>query len=139
MIALSYIQAVAVSAGFCSGAVLGASTYHFIADLTVGSSGPDVVALQQYLNAGGYTIPAGATGYFGEQIRAALAAYQAANGILPAAGYFGPATRALVNQGSAKAASPTSAMTIAQMQALLAQLVAQLAALEAQLASTTKA
>ncbi len=41
--------------------------------------------------------PAGATGFFGAQTTSALAAFQAANGISPAAGYFGPITRAKVN------------------------------------------
>ena len=69
----------------------------FTMDLTLGSSGAEVTALQNFLISGGYSIPAGATGYFGAQTQAALAAYQAANGISPASGYFGPITRAKVN------------------------------------------
>jgi len=69
----------------------------FTMDMTIGSMGAEVTALQTWLIAGGYSIPAGATGYFGAQTQAALAAYQAANGISPAAGYFGPITRAKVN------------------------------------------
>jgi hypothetical protein len=69
----------------------------FSADLTLGSSGADVTALQNWLISKGYSIPAGATGYFGAQTQAALARYQAAEGISPAAGYFGPITRAKVN------------------------------------------
>ena len=69
----------------------------FTRDLTIGSTGSDVTALQTWLIAKGYSIPAGATGYFGSETRAALAAYQAANGISPDAGYFGPITRAKVN------------------------------------------
>ncbi len=69
----------------------------FSMDLTLGSTGSDVTALQNWLISKGYSIPAGATGYFGAQTQAALAAYQAANGISPAAGYFGPITRAKVN------------------------------------------
>ena len=68
----------------------------FSRDLTLGSTGADVTALQNWLISKGHTIAAGATGYFGAQTRAALAAYQAANGITPAAGYFGPITRAKV-------------------------------------------
>ncbi|HVX91411.1 MAG TPA: peptidoglycan-binding protein [Candidatus Paceibacterota bacterium] len=63
-------------------------------DITLGAQGADVTALQQFLIAHGFTIPAGATGYFGAQTRAALAAYQKARGIAPAAGYYGPLTRA---------------------------------------------
>lgn len=69
----------------------------FTMDLTVGSTGAEVTALQNFLISNGYAIPAGATGYFGAQTQAALAAFQAANGISPAAGYFGPSTRAKVN------------------------------------------
>lgn len=74
------------------------ATYTFTRDLTIGSTGADVTALQTWLLARGYSIPAGATGYFGTQTRAAVSAYQAANGIYPTAGYFGPITRAHVNQ-----------------------------------------
>jgi peptidoglycan hydrolase-like protein with peptidoglycan-binding domain len=69
----------------------------FTMDLTTGSTGSQVTALQSWLISKGYSIPAGATGYFGSQTTAALAAYQAANGISPAVGYFGPITRAHVN------------------------------------------
>ncbi|HRH55803.1 MAG TPA: peptidoglycan-binding protein [Candidatus Paceibacterota bacterium] len=69
----------------------------FTNDLTIGSTGAAVTALQTFLIAKGFSIPAGATGYFGAQTQAALASYQAANGIAPAAGYFGPITRAHVN------------------------------------------
>jgi peptidoglycan hydrolase-like protein with peptidoglycan-binding domain len=69
----------------------------FVTDLMVGRQGVEVTALQRFLINKGHTIPAGATGYFGEQTRSALAQYQAANGIAPAVGYFGPITRAQVN------------------------------------------
>lgn len=71
----------------------------FSRDLTIGSTGADVTALQNFLIKEGYAIAAGATGYFGGQTQAALAKYQAANGITPAAGYFGPITRAKVSAG----------------------------------------
>lgn len=68
----------------------------FTRDLTVGSSGADVTALQQILVSKGYlTMPAGtAYGYFGGLTKAAVARWQAASGISPAAGYFGPKSRA---------------------------------------------
>ena len=68
----------------------------FTRDLTIGSTGADVTALQNWLISKGYAIAAGATGYFGAQTQAALAKYQAAKSIAPAAGYFGPITRAAV-------------------------------------------
>jgi len=74
-----------------------ASAATFTMNLTIGSTGAEVTALQTLLIGGGYSIPAGATGYFGVQTQAALAAFQAAHGIAPAVGYFGPSTRAQVN------------------------------------------
>lgn len=64
--------------------------------MTKGATGASVSALQTWLIAKGYSIPAGATGYFGAQTTAALAAYQKASGISPAVGYFGPITRAYI-------------------------------------------
>jgi len=69
----------------------------FTRDLTIGSTGADVTALQVWLIANGFSIPAGATGYFGTQTRAAVSAYQVAHGIQPTAGYFGPITRTSIN------------------------------------------
>ncbi|MFA5810078.1 MAG: peptidoglycan-binding domain-containing protein, partial [Thermoleophilia bacterium] len=64
-------------------------------DLTVGSRGGDVSALQQVLISKGYlTAVSAPTGYFGPATKAALGAWQGASGISPTAGYFGPKTRA---------------------------------------------
>lgn len=82
------------------GSTTATASVTFTRDLTIGSSGADVTALQNWLIKGGYAIPAGATGYFGAQTQSALAKYQAAAGITPAAGYFGPVTRAKVNAGA---------------------------------------
>jgi len=73
--------------------------YMFTTDLTVGSTGTAVVELQKVLVAKGFlTMPAGVPmGYFGALTRAAVAAWQAANGIAPAVGYFGPISRARMN------------------------------------------
>lgn len=68
-----------------------------VRDLTLGSMGEDVRSLQTFLMSQGFSIPAGATGYFGAQTQSALAAYQKAHGIMPAAGYFGPITRAYIS------------------------------------------
>ena len=68
--------------------------YTFTRSLTLGSTGADVTALQTYLISKGHAIAAGATGYFGAQTAAAVAAWQTANGIAPAAGYFGPVSQA---------------------------------------------
>jgi len=69
----------------------------FTKDLTIGSRGTDVTALQNWLIGKGFSIAAGATGYFGAQTKAAVAAWQSANSISPAAGYFGPKSRAAAN------------------------------------------
>ncbi|MDB5264881.1 MAG: Penicillin-resistant dd-carboxypeptidase-like protein [Parcubacteria group bacterium] len=83
----------------------------FSRDLTIGSTGADVTALQAWLIAKGFSIPAGATGYFGMQTKAALAAYQAANAIAPAVGYFGPITRAKVNAAGGTTTGTTTGGT----------------------------
>jgi len=79
-----------------------AQTTSFARNLTVGSRGTDVVALQTMLvNAGHLVMPAGvAMGYFGPLTRAAVAKWQLSAGISPAAGYFGPISRAYVNNGT---------------------------------------
>ncbi len=75
-----------------SGTMTGSCT--FTRNLTVGSKGADVTCLQNALIAAGYSIPAGATGYFGAQTVAAVSAWQKAAGVSPAAGYFGAISRA---------------------------------------------
>ncbi len=73
----------------------------FTSSLTVGSRGDDVKCLQQYLNGAGFPVAssgAGSSGsettYFGSRTRTAVAAWQAANGVSPAVGYFGSISRA---------------------------------------------
>lgn len=71
------------------------STCSFTRDLTVGSQGTDVSCLQQYLSSTGhYSFSGGATGYFGPVTASAVARWQSANGVAPAAGYFGSVSRA---------------------------------------------
>jgi peptidoglycan hydrolase-like protein with peptidoglycan-binding domain len=78
-------------------ALANAGACTFYRDLTVGVTGADVVCLQTYLISSGFSIPAGPTGYFGTQTQAATAAWQAAHGVYPPAGYFGPISRAEYN------------------------------------------
>ncbi|MFH0806320.1 MAG: peptidoglycan-binding domain-containing protein [Candidatus Brennerbacteria bacterium] len=101
---LAQIQTLQAQLAAQSGGTPAASSYSFTRSLTVGSTGADVKALQQWLNAKGYTVSASGAGSvgsetqtFGPATRAALARYQAAVGISPAAGYFGPVTRARVS------------------------------------------
>ncbi|MDP2642108.1 MAG: peptidoglycan-binding protein [bacterium] len=86
MAQLSSLQGGSVSAGVT-----------FTQNLTIGSTGSEVTALQNWLISKGFSIPAGATGYFGSQTRAAVAAWQASANISPAVGYFGPISRGVVN------------------------------------------
>lgn len=77
------------------------SCYFFGTDLTIGSRGADVAALQNLLISKGYNITNVANGwttagYFGSQTAAALKQYQAVLG-LPSDGYFGATTRAKLN------------------------------------------
>jgi hypothetical protein len=77
------------------------TTARFTRDLYTGVMGEDVRLLQQYLNTHGFVIaatgagsPGKETAMYGALTRKAVAAYQKANGIAPALGYFGPLTRA---------------------------------------------
>jgi len=72
--------------------------YAFTRSLFEGLSGADVTALQDYLTGTGhFTFAGGSTGFFGPITAAAVAAWQAANGVSPAAGYFGPISQAKYN------------------------------------------
>ncbi|MFZ3043756.1 MAG: peptidoglycan-binding domain-containing protein [Minisyncoccia bacterium] len=86
------------------------SSYTFTRDLTVGSTGADVTALQNALKAAGY-MSANATGYFGALTKAGVAAWQTATGISPAAGYFGPKSRAAWNLGGGSSTTTTTTTT----------------------------
>lgn len=110
------------------GQVLGAATYNFSTDLTVGATGADVNALQQMLIDAGYLAIPAPTGYFGDLTRAALAKWQAANGV-PATGYFGPLTREAI------AAMTPATMTAEERAALIADLLEQVKELQEQLAA----
>ena len=81
-------------------------SYSFTRDLTIGSRGADVAALQNFLISQ-HKGPAATQlanvfasgvvkGYFGPLTRSAVAEWQFAMGIQPAVGYFGPITRARI-------------------------------------------
>lgn len=71
----------------------------FTRDLSIGSTGDEVVALQTWLEQKDFLVmPAGVSkGYFGGITRTALIKYQTSIGIIPAVGYFGPITRGKIN------------------------------------------
>ncbi len=79
--------------------------YTFTRNLKLYMTGADVKALQQYLNASGFTVSLTGPGskgaettMFGGKTQAALIRYQKAKGITPAVGYFGPVTRGVVGK-----------------------------------------
>lgn len=90
------------------------TNYTFSQNLTVGSTGGDVVSLQQYLVGRGHlNMPTGvAYGYFGSLTKAAVAAWQMANGVAPAAGYWGPLSRAKANSMSTGATGTVPGTTV---------------------------
>jgi peptidoglycan hydrolase-like protein with peptidoglycan-binding domain len=81
------------------GKVLGASVYNFTVNLRYGDTGVDVTALQGILIADGDLHISAPTGWFGPLTFAAVKEYQAANGV-PATGFVGPLTRAVLNKGN---------------------------------------
>ncbi len=116
-----HIPAPVVAPTTPTGQVLGASAYNFTVDLSLGSNGAAVTALQQLLLQGGfYNGPI--TGYFGPMTLAAVKKFQIAHKITPANGYVGPTTRTILNQGvtpkTANAGSSTP-LTAAQIQSLV--------------------
>lgn len=71
------------------GQVLGATAYQFTQDMRLGSRGPEVKALQKFLNLKGFTVSetgAGSLGneteFFGVKTKAALIKYQEANPVI---------------------------------------------------------
>jgi hypothetical protein len=87
------------------------NSINFTTNLTIGSTGSDVTALQKILvNLEDLVMPAGVSfGYFGNLTQTAVAKYQVANGITPAVGYFGPKTRGVMNASEGN--SITSSIT----------------------------
>ena len=75
-----------------------------IKDLKFGMTNNDVKTLQLFLIKENKSVAAqvlmtnGVTGYFGKLTRAALMEWQKINNIIPAAGYFGPKTRAKIKE-----------------------------------------
>jgi len=96
---LAQVTALQASSSSSSSSSMTTTGHQFNVDLTMGSKGADVTALQQVLVAKGHLVmPAGvAYGYFGTLTKTAVMAWQAASGITPAVGYFGPKSRAAAN------------------------------------------
>lgn len=79
------------------GLVLGASTFNFKKNLRLGNSNSDVKELQKVLASGKFLQVDYFTNYFGKMTEKALKKWQEKNG-LPATGYFGPMSRAILNK-----------------------------------------
>lgn len=107
LMGFAMVLSLAVVAAGTTSAQTVTAQYSFARDLTVGSTGADVTALQSILYAKGY-LSVAPTGYFGALTKSALGAWQAAAGISPAAGYFGPITRAAISTSGSVPVSPVT-------------------------------
>ncbi len=107
---LAQIQTLQSQLSSQGGSTTGSSSYTYSSNLTVGSKGAEVTALQSFLNGKGF-LSVAPTGYFGPMTKAALAKYQASVGISPASGFFGPITRANLNSMVAVNPTPTPSTT----------------------------
>jgi peptidoglycan hydrolase-like protein with peptidoglycan-binding domain len=111
--------------------------YPFSRSLSIGASGSDVTALQNYLSAQGYFNVA-ATGYFGVLTRAAVGRWQAQNGVAALGtagnGIFGPLSRGAFmrlcggNGGNNSSSTPTTQSFSANPQSGIAPLTVQFVA-----------
>lgn len=86
------------------GVVSGGACATFSQNHQMGDTGGQVMEIQKFLNSHGAQVSATGAGspgnestYFGAKTKAAVAKWQAANGVAPAAGYWGPITRAKAN------------------------------------------
>ncbi len=112
---LATIQSLQSQLAGTSGSTV-SSSYTFNANLTVGSTGTDVMNLQKFLNssadtkvaATGAGSPGNESSYFGPATKAAVMKFQAKYGISPVSGYFGPLTRAKANSMSTGTTGGTS-------------------------------
>jgi murein DD-endopeptidase MepM/ murein hydrolase activator NlpD len=103
-------------------------------DLMIGSSGSAVTSLQKFLTLSTNFYQGGINGYFGPITKSALTKYQNSVGILPADGYYGSATRAVVEPLMAPVPSQSVSSQSADMvkQQLIAQIKQQIILLSQQ-------
>ncbi|MDO8467162.1 MAG: peptidoglycan-binding domain-containing protein [bacterium] len=94
-------QIAALQSQLASSSPVSTALCSFTRDLTLGVRGDDVMCLQKYLNSTGHKVSTSGPGsignetsYFGALTASAVAKWQAANGVAPAAGYFGRISRA---------------------------------------------
>lgn len=108
-------QITSLQGGSTTSTTPAAGCYTFTRNHSMGNTGGEVMWIQQFLNTHGAVVAATGAGspgmessYFGAKTKAAVAAWQAANGVSPASGYWGPLTRAAAN---AKCAGSTTGGT----------------------------
>ena len=87
----------------------------FVHTLGIGSKGEEVKQLQQKLKDLGYFKHPKITGFFGPATKAAVVAFQKAQGIEAAPGKVGPSTRAVLNAMNVSAESAPSATPVSSM------------------------
>lgn len=118
------VIAVGLVLGISSAQVTTSSCYQFERNLRVGNTGADVKALQQTLNANGFTVAAAGhagsagmeTTYFGNATKNALIKWQEANaaatlapwGLTSGTGFFGATSRAEMNKCAGTPGTPTT-------------------------------
>lgn len=88
-----------------------AESYTFTRDITLGSHGADVSALQQILIDSGFLKITTPTGYFGPLTKNKLSEWQASVGISPASGFFGPISRNKISVANTQVATTTKTAT----------------------------
>jgi peptidoglycan hydrolase-like protein with peptidoglycan-binding domain len=86
------------------------ATASFSRTLSIGSKGPDVLALQMLLKTQGFFTHPDVTEYYGPITAKAVAAFQVANG-LESIGRVGPLTRAKLNEEAARSISSSVVTT----------------------------
>jgi len=112
-------QLSALNGGTTTTTTAASTGYTFNTNLTVGSTGADVLNLQKVLNSNAATqvastgagSPGNESTYFGQLTKAAVIKFQTLYGISPAAGYVGALTRAKLNSMNTTVATGTGTTT----------------------------
>ena len=147
------VSAIALLAIALTAAPADAAACTFTRALDLGVDGEDVRCLQKYLNGAGYKVadmgvgaPGSETTLFRDKTKAAVAKWQAANGISPASGIFGPLSQAkykvvaggtTITPGMPVTVTPTTPVTITPgaSNAVIDSYKSQVASLTSQLAA----
>jgi hypothetical protein len=107
-VSLKRVTAVAMAIAFVLSAFAvtsaSAATCNFTLSHKLGQTGGEIKSIQQFLNANGFPVSTSGVGSagmetmsFGGKTKAAVMAFQAAKGVTPVSGFWGPLTRATAN------------------------------------------